>query len=324
MKSRDRGFLLSLAAFAMVSGAACAGGTSASLAFQASANDAGLTPAVDAGTNDGGETPFGLSGDDASVSLGSGLYDAAPTSADDAATVVPIVYMHTATTLYKLDTATKTVAVAGAFTGCTNVYDIALDQASNAYVTTETGFYAVNLANAACTYIAEGSFPNSLSFVPKGTLDPNVEALVGYLGAEYVRIDTTTGAITTVGTLTGGYQSSGDIASVIGGGTFLTVNGNGCGDCLLQVDPATGDMIQNYGSVGHVDVFGLAYWGGTAYGFDDTGDVFSINVVGGSVVTADIAPPSTLGELSFWGAGSTTSAPVAGADGGDIPIMPPK
>ena len=24
-------------------------------------------------------------------------------------------------------------------------------------------------------------------------------------------------------------------------GTFLTVNGNGCGDCMLQVNPTTGE-----------------------------------------------------------------------------------
>ena len=41
--------------------------------------------------------------------------------------------------------------------------------------------------------------------VPKGTLDPSVEALVGYVGSQYIRIDTTTGAITNIGALTGGW-----------------------------------------------------------------------------------------------------------------------
>jgi len=38
-------------------------------------------------------------------------------------------------------------------------------------------FYKLDLANAACSFIASGSYPNSLSFIPKGTLDPNAEAL---------------------------------------------------------------------------------------------------------------------------------------------------
>ena len=55
------------------------------------------------------------------------------------------------------------------------------------------------------------TYPNSLSFVPKGTVDPNVEALVGYNGGTYVRIDTVTGAVTSIGNLGSGYSSSGDI-----------------------------------------------------------------------------------------------------------------
>jgi hypothetical protein len=147
--------------------------------------------------------------------------------------------------------------------------------------------------------------------------------LVGYKESTYIRIDTTTGAITTVGQLTGGYTSSGDIVSVIGGGTFLTVKGDGCeaSDCLLQVNPATGDIIQNYGSVNHSDVFGIAYWAGTVYGFDDTGDVFSITFPSGKLVTTAIPFSGAPSGLVFYGAGSTTSAPVESADGGSPPLQ---
>jgi hypothetical protein len=93
-----------------------------------------------------------------------------------------------------------------------------------------------------------------------------------------------------------------------------------CGDCLLQVDPTTGDLVQNYGSVNHSDVFGLAFWGGTAYGFDNGGDVFSISWQNGKLVTTDIPVPNPPPNLSFWGAGSTTSAPATTPDGGGFPI----
>ncbi len=105
--------------------------------------------------------------------------------------------------------------------------------------------------------------------------------------------------------------------SVAGGGSFLTVTGNGCGDCLLQVDPKTGDMIQNYGALPHGAVYGLGYWAGTLFGFDANGDVFSINGGGDAgLVTTDI----TIGDggVTWWGAGSTTIAPATALDGGAI------
>ena len=248
---------------------------------------------------------------------GTAMQDSAPPMA------VPVVYAHSADTLYRLDPMNDQVAIVGQFNGCTSVIDIALDQSSNAYVTTASGFFGVDLKTAACTHIADGNYPNSLSFVPKGTLDPNAEALVGYVGSTYIRVDVGTGAITNVGMLTGGYTSSGDIVSVIGGGTFLTVKGGNqnCDDCLLQVDPKTGNLIQNYGNVNHQDVFGLAFWAGTAYGFDNGGEMFAISYQNGALVTTNIPVPNPPPNLSFWGAGSTTAAPPTSADGGGIPIQ---
>lgn len=284
-------------------------------------------------TNDAGEGGSGSSSGGSGSSSGGSLGDGGPSLVGDGGTTVPesappapvpVVYAHSADTLYRLDPMNNQVAVVGPFSGgCSSVIDIAIDQNSNGYVTTYTGFYKVDLTTAACTHIADGSYPNSLSFVPKGTLDPNVEALVGYDGSTYIRINETTGAVTNVGNLSGGYTSSGDIVSVINGGTFLTVKGGNqnCGDCLLQIDPKTGDLVQNYGSVNHVDVFGLAFWAGTAYGFDNGGEMFSIDYQNGSLVTTNIPVPNPPPNLSFWGAGSTTAAPPTSADGGGIPVQ---
>lgn len=245
---------------------------------------------------------------------------------DGSSPQIAVVYGQSAGVLYSVNPDTDTVTTVGFFFGCdSDVIDIALDKNSTMYATTFGGVYTINTSTAACTLLASGTtYPNSLSFVPAGTVDPNVEALVGYQGATYVRIDTTSGAMTTIGSLGTTYTSSGDIVSVIGGGTFLTVNGNGCGDCLLQVDPTTGDLVQNYGAVGYADVWGLAFWAGTAYGFDEAGDVFSINVTAGAVVSKPIPVPNAPAGLSFYGAGSTTSAPPTAPDGGGIPIIPPK
>jgi hypothetical protein len=307
---------------------------SAVVACGSSSPNSGFTNpgGADSGSGSGGgsgSSSGGGSGGSSGSSSGGGLLgDGGTTSpGQDGSTTTPValVYAHSPDTLYRLDPMSDQIAVVGPFSGgCDQVIDIAIDSSSNAYVTTETDLWKVSLTSAACTHVASGSYPNSLSFVPKGTVDPNAEALVGYLGGTYIRIDTTSGAVTTIGPLSNdGYSSSGDIVSVIGGGTFLTVQGgpDNCGDCLLQVNPKTGAMIQDYGSVAHSSVFGLAFWAGTAYGFDDGGDVFSITWTGGKLVTTPIAVPNPPSGLEFWGAGSTTAAPPTAADGGGIPIQ---
>ena len=219
------------------------------------------------------------------------------------------VFGHSLDTLYKLDPITKAVSVVAPFTGCgaSGVIDIALDKDSNLIATTFDGIYQVDRTNAMCQLIQYGSYPNSLAFIPAGTLDPNVEALVGYNSDQYVRIDPTTGNLTNIGTPWGnGLVSSGDIVSVKGGGTYLTVNGNNCGDCLVEVDPKTGAMTKNWGSLGYSEVYGIAFWAGSVYGFDYAGEIFEVTFNGGTMQTMLInAPPN----VAFSGAGSTTSAP---------------
>jgi hypothetical protein len=238
----------------------------------------------------------------------------AQAAGDSGTTSPPVaeVYGHSPDTLYRLDPNTKAVTVVGTFVGCGQVIDIALDAASRLFATSWNALYVVQKETAICVPVATGpSYPNSLSFVPAGTVDPAVEALVGYVGGDYVRIDTTTGAMTTIGALGGGLTSSGDIVSVRGGDTFLTVKGPGCADCLVQVDPRTGALLKNLGALGRVDVFGMSFWGGQLYGFDNAGELFQLpGVTSGPLKTVDIAIPMRPAGLEFWGAGSTTSAPL--------------
>jgi hypothetical protein len=254
----------------------------------------------------------GPSDDGAGADGGVSTADAADQNFSDAGldTSNAEVYAHSPTTLYRLDPNTLQVDTVADFNGCGEVIDIALDKDSNLYGTSFTGLYRINRDTAVCTEIATGSYPNSLSFVPAGVLDPANEVLVAYLGADYIRIDVTTGAITTIGTIGGGLTSSGDIVSVEGGGTYLTVDGPNCDDCLIQVNPADGGLQRNWGELGFPNVWGLAYWGGVAYGFDDNGSAFSIEFGGSTVTTTPIAFPGAPPGLRFWGAGSTTVAPI--------------
>jgi hypothetical protein len=262
-----------------------------------------------AGAGAGGSTgSTGTMGNGGSVAFDAGK----PT---DAGTSGPAeVFGQTAGTLYKLDPNTQVVTEVGNFKGCEgDVIDIALDKSGDMFGTTSGSVYKIDKTTAVCTHLADGAFPNSLSFVPAGTLDPNVEALVGYdTDNNYIRIDTTTGAISVIGAgILGDYASSGDIVSVIGGGTYLTVTGGSappyCADCIVELDPKTGAIQKNIGALKHGAVFGLAYWGGSAYGFDANGEVFQIDLP--SATTTLIQVPNGSG-LIWYGAGSTTSAPL--------------
>ena len=226
----------------------------------------------------------------------------------------PVVYGHTGNTLYRVNATTKQVTAVASFNNCNGeVIDLALDQFSRAFVTTQDGLHQLNLTTARCTEVNTSltqSYPNSLSFVPQGTIDPNFEVLVGYAGSTYVRINLTTGAMQNIGTLGGGFVSSGDIVSVIDGGTFLTAKNPGGGtsnDFLLEVNPTNGALVRSFGALPFNDVYGLAFWGGSLYGFSNGGTLFEITF-NGSTITATPVPNAASQQWN--GAGSTTAAKI--------------
>jgi hypothetical protein len=228
----------------------------------------------------------------------------------DTGTTPPVAaefFGHTATTLYRVDPISRATTSVGNFDGCTYVNDIAIDKRGVIYGTTGTSLWMISGVDAHCTLVAKGVFPNSLSFVPANVLGPD-ETLVGFEGADYVSINTSSGAKNKVGSMAGGYTSSGDVVSVIDGATYVTVKGNGCGDCLVEVDPKTGSITKNWGDIGHVDVFGIAFWAGKVYGFANDGTLFEATLANGAVQPTTI--PVSGPVLAWAGAGSTTAAPL--------------
>ena len=252
----------------------------------------------------GGTSAQGGDGQGGSFTTGSSMGGGTPGISE--------VFGHSKSTLYKLNPDTKDVGIVGNFSGCQDVLDIALDASSTLFATTSDGLYRVDRASAVCTLVASGDYPNSLSFVPAGTLDPSTEALVGFVDDQYVRIDPMTGAIQNIGApWSNGFVSSGDVVSVKDGPTYLTIKDadsgqNQCNDCLVEIDPATGDILKSYTNLGFDRVFGTAFWAGSVYGFTTEGELFEVTIENGSLTTTLIDTPQG---LSFWGAGSTTSAP---------------
>jgi hypothetical protein len=238
------------------------------------------------------------------------------------------VYAHSAETLYLLEPISKQVTMVGTFDCTGSMVDIAIDKAGKMTGSAAISFngalggalVTVEAATARCTVLSRG--PNlltSLTYVPEGTLLATAEALVGYADDRYVRVDPATGTLTDVGLLnnaaSGGtrWLSSGDVVSIKGGGTYLTVkaeNGDagGRGDRIVEVDPKTGGLLRIIGATGQDDVLGLGYWGGIAYGFTIAGKLIQIDLTTGAGTLIPI--PAAPAELSFLGAGTTTLAPI--------------
>jgi hypothetical protein len=247
----------------------------------------------------------------------SGVQAPAPSFRDDAGGSVPQgdveVFANSDHTLYRIDPTTYGISVVGDFAGCNvGIQDIALDAQSNMYATTGSTLWRVDRKTATCLglVVADPNLPVAISFVPKGTVDPNEEALVGFTWSDYVRVDLNTKSITKLGTLGKGYTLSGDFASVIGGSTYVSVKGNGCNDCLVEIDVKTGAITKEWGSLKHSQVSGLAFWAGKVYGFEVPGYTFEVTLGNMPLSTKDIDFNPRPNISLFNGAGSTTSAPL--------------
>jgi hypothetical protein len=232
---------------------------------------------------------------------------------------VSLVYAHSPTSLYQMDPATKALSLVGDFTCLfdASMWDIAVDSQGTMVGTASDRMVSIDPLTAKCKTLANGSFPNSLTFIPKGTLDPSAEALVGFRDSEYVRIDPVNGKISVVGDLnpntTGEeWESSGDVVSIIGDKTYLTVHPVSLAwsgtDTIVEVDPLTGKAVKKIGDVGFGKLWGLAYWDSIAYGFSDAGQLIQIDLTTGA--GKSVALPTALKNLSFYGAGVTTAARI--------------
>ena len=202
------------------------------------------------------------------------------------------------------------------------------------YGTTRHNFIKIDPLTAKCTVIHVASdvdpYPNSLSFVPAGTVDPTKEALVGYKFAAgqavtYVRVNTTDGSVTEIGTLNplgadaNKWAASGDMISLIqlGNKSYLTVklqtqpDSGALNDSLAEVDPTTGRIKSIIGQIGEMQTYGLGYWAGKGYGFAGNGHVIEIDMSNGtSTLVQSNVDPSTGALLPWYGAGVGTNVPV--------------
>jgi hypothetical protein len=123
-----------------------------------------------------------------------------------------------------------------------------------------------------------------LSFVPKGTTHPNRESLVALeIYGTFMEIDLASDTTTVLGNLngagTGSWATKGaDIASVPGGGTYVTAKDSSKDgdDRLAVIEPTTGAITEEVGSIGPETFAGIAYVNGSLHGFSAEGHMYFI------------------------------------------------
>ncbi len=261
---------------------------------------------------------------DAAVAIDGRVIDG-PGGIDADETPPSLVYAHSGQTLYRIDTRTNQAIMIGAFTnlGTQSMTDIAVDRNGVMIGVTLNKIFSVDTSTAACTLLASFTGTDnltSLSFVPANPAQPD--------GPEVLVAATDTGAViridvsgsTATSTVIGDYGqsggmdviSSGDIVYVRGFGTVATVDVGATGgqDYLATIDPTSGWQATVIGTgTGFDKIFGVAFWGGTLYGFADSG---AGN--GGAFVRLDRQTGAgTLieaGTIRWFGAGVTTEAPI--------------
>lgn len=187
--------------------------------------------------------------------------------------------------------------------------DMAIDYDGRLYGVTFGGLYRCRADTARCTNLAsfEEEF-NGMTIVPAGTILPGAESIVAISSAGgWYRVDVSSGpaVLTHQGDYGSGYTSAGDAYSIAGSGTWAAVNKGMSGSLLVQVDPVTGAVLQDLGSIPGENIWGLAGWySGKVFAFDSSGTIF----LGDSTSAATFKPYLTTSH-AWYGAAVSTRDP---------------
>ncbi len=234
-------------------------------------------------------------------------------ASDTPTPVSVVVYAHTADQLYSVNPVTFAVTLIGTFRWPSDPYnhqmtDIAITADGSMWGVTFNGLYRISPTTAACNTVAglTGSILfNALSFVPPAMAGMPERLVAATNDGGYYEIDRATGRSTRIGSFSGGAVSSGDIVSVTGAGTFVTVLVGGLfgTEYLARLNDVTGATTM-VGPTGLTRTWGLGYWGGQLYGFTEGGEFVTFDVATGRSTRRASGGPT------WWGAGVTTAAPL--------------
>jgi hypothetical protein len=217
-----------------------------------------------------------------------------------------VIYAHTSGTLYTMDVdAPYAIGQVGNFSfpngGNGSVTDCAIDRWGVLYVITFDNLHVCNPATAECYNLAAiGESSNGMTFIPPGVIEPADDSLIGIANSGSWRHMELVGNMVNmmvIGSYGPGYSSSGDAFSIENVGTYGSVNGAGFNDIIVEVDPASGDVLSELATLtGYTSTYGLAGWEGAIFAFDETGDVLLVDPADGTWA------PINMTNQSWWGA----------------------
>jgi hypothetical protein len=247
--------------------------------------------------------------------------DAPGSTSDGNSNETSLVYAHSGTTLYRVDSASLSTVEIGVMAGLgtESLTDLAVDKTGNMVGITLDKLYSIDSTTAAVTLIKDlsqgASGFTSLSYIPTDLTDPNsADILVSANDqGDVYQIDPTAGTATKIGSYgtvaEGKVVSSGDLIGVRNLGIYATVNvGSAANDYLAKIDPTTWTATPLGTGTGFKNIFGLGFWAGTIYGFVDGG------TGAGKMITIDMNTGAgtqiNTGTQEWYGAGVTTDAPI--------------
>jgi len=209
--------------------------------------------------------------------------------------------------LYTINPTNGSTTLVGSFGNGVTMFDIAAYDGALYGIDGNSDLYSINTSTGQATEIGStGEAFNALTFSSTGIL-----YAAGLDTSDLYTINTTTGKATEVAGETNktNYNAAGDL-EFINGVLYMTVGGAGPDDpsTLVTVNLSTGAMT----TVGEIkvgktpvdDVFGLAEYDGTLYGFtsNGTGEVVSINTSTGAAENVASYGGSECGGFTFYGA----------------------
>jgi hypothetical protein len=216
------------------------------------------------------------------------------------------IWAHSSDTLYQVDPKTFALTTVGNFNAGDSMTDLAVTPNGELYTISFTALYRVSKTSGKATYIANltGATNNGLTFLTNGTL---LAAEGGGTG-NVIRIDPTTGALTSVGSFGNGLSSSGDLVAVntVMYGISATLPGGAdasADNVLMRVDVATGKATV-VGAIGFGDVWGLAYASKKVIAFTKSGQIIEVDPLTGKGTLLATK------NIEFWGAGMSPKVPV--------------
>jgi hypothetical protein len=225
-----------------------------------------------------------------------GTVDAGPRADADMPSL--LMYAHSATTLYALDSEELDLVLIGDF-GIANaderMIDLAVTPSGDIFGVTNTKLYSINANTGRATPVADVPWGNvGMTFLPDGNLLATDEA-----GGVW-KINPDTGVTDDVGAFGSGFATAGDLVAVADGTMYAISDEPDAHDdnYLLIVNTSTG-VGRSVGQIGFGQVWGAAYANGHVYAFTKAGQLIEINRTTGAgrlVKTFDV---------EFWGAAVT-------------------